>query len=214
MLGLLHPVKLDQVVKPRRAQVGGPVLDLDALHRILRPQGLAVDPVRPGGVAFNAGFAVRAGRRAGAVGRVVVGRARRFLGLGAVGVFGVVGQGHPAVVAEMGPRRVVGPAVGADRLLRFGGVVRPPLKLAVFRRVDAALLGPAGPVVGGAAVGADHNVIFIRKDLLADRASVAGIVTHSCVYPPWILWGFSLLRKPPELCLLYTMRRMKAKKFP
>src|SRR5699024_6045480 len=115
---------------------------------------------------------------------------------------------------EMGPRRVVGPAVGADRLLRFGGVVRLPLKLAVFRRVDAALLGPAGPVVGGAAVGADHNVVFIRKDLLADRASVAGIVTHSCVYPPWILWGFSLLRKPPELCLLYTMRRMKAKKFP
>ena len=37
---------------------------------------------------------------------------------------------------------------------------------------------PAGPVVGGAAIGADDNIVIIRKFLFTNRTVVASVTCH------------------------------------
>ena len=74
------------------------------------------------------------------------------------------------------------------RLCRLAGSgVRLPLKAgAVLGSVHtAALFLVAGPMVRGAALRADHNIVGFREGLLAHRALAADVIGHRNKPPGW-----------------------------
>ena len=58
----------------------------------------------------------------------------------------------------------------------FGFPFKPGRMLGLVH-AGADLL-PAGPVVGGAAIGADDNIVIIRKFLFTNRTVVASVTCH------------------------------------
>ena len=176
--GLAHAEELHQIVHAGPAHKAGPVPDLDAVDGVLRPHLLAVDAAVPaGGVALQMRFPAAL---------LIVALA----GLRAAGVDGGAGfpgtgrlplmQRHTAVFAPLRAGSVVGAAVGAHRILRVGaatGGFGMPLKTGGVLRLmqaDAGFL-PACPVVGGAAVRADHHIVIVLEFFTADGAGIANI---------------------------------------
>ncbi|EFB76009.1 hypothetical protein SUBVAR_05789 [Subdoligranulum variabile DSM 15176] len=161
---------------------------LDAVDGILGPYFPAIDrTVRPGAEGVDVG----AGRCAGISAAGIVGtRIPRINGAVVLGrclftgrIIGA-GQGHAAVAAAGRARFVVGAAVGADgRMgsgLGFGAEFRFPLKtgsMLGLMHADADFL-PAGAVVGGAAFGANDDVVIVGKSLFTDRTVISSVTCH------------------------------------
>ena len=141
---------------------GCPILRLDAVDAV-------------GGLQLHAGNVGCVHRAAGINGGVLRLSARRGV------------QRHTAVAALDGTRLVVAAAVGANRHVAGGfclvggfGVGLPLKAGGVFCLVYAGTdLFPAFAVVGGAAFGADNNIVCVGKSLLADGTMVVGISCHS-----------------------------------
>ena len=94
------------------------------------------------------------------------------------------GQRAAAMATPHRAGGVVGATVGAGRRMsgfgrtraNFGFPFKPGRMLGLVHA--GANLLPAGPVVGGAAIGADDNIVIIRKFLFTNRTVVASVTCH------------------------------------
>ena len=108
----------------------------------------------------------------------------RFLRSRAGGFLACFGQRAAAMATPHRAGGVVGATVGAGRRMsgfgrthaNFGFPFKPGRMLGLVH-AGADLL-PAGPVVGGAAIRADDNIVIIRKFLFTNRTVVASVTCH------------------------------------